>query len=194
MHPVLPSTTVRGPAALAIIFMTRADSQPWHVRWPEVKNSSSGIFFTPLKGSNFWVGTSIKVAISSSSLKTLAADPRLFSQTNPLCQGLRLAFRSLINDVGHLLHVGHGHLAPAQTTDEVEHGWPLGRRIHRRANLRGQDAAEIRRAEGEVSVDDPHGGKAPERLGQFLGRKRPEPAHAHKADFHPFFAHLPDGN
>jgi hypothetical protein len=32
MHPVLPSTMVRGPAAFTIIFMTRADSHPWHVR------------------------------------------------------------------------------------------------------------------------------------------------------------------
>ena len=49
MHPVLPSMMVRGPAALAIIFITSADSQPWQVRWPEVKNSSSGIFFSPLE-------------------------------------------------------------------------------------------------------------------------------------------------
>src|SRR2546421_12377373 len=57
MHPVLPSTMVLGPAALAIIFISRADSQPWHVRCPEVKNSSSGIFLTDLKGSSFWVGS-----------------------------------------------------------------------------------------------------------------------------------------
>src|SRR5271169_1180548 len=56
MQPVLPRTMVRGPAALAIIFITSADSQPWQVRWPDVKNSSSGIFFTPLNGSSFAIG------------------------------------------------------------------------------------------------------------------------------------------
>src|SRR6202043_3462793 len=56
MHPVLPRTIVRGPAAFAIIFITSADSQPWQVRWPEVKNSSSGIFFCPLNGSRFPIG------------------------------------------------------------------------------------------------------------------------------------------
>jgi hypothetical protein len=44
---------VRGPAAFTIIFMTNADSHPWQVRWPEVKYSSSGIFFTDLIGSSF---------------------------------------------------------------------------------------------------------------------------------------------
>ena len=58
MHPVLPSTTVRGPAALTISFMTSADSQPWHVRWPEVKYSSMGAFFTPLIGSRTGIGES----------------------------------------------------------------------------------------------------------------------------------------
>ena len=57
MHPVLPSMIVLGPAALAIVFITSDDSQPWHVLWPEVKNSSNGIFLTALKGSNFWVGS-----------------------------------------------------------------------------------------------------------------------------------------
>jgi hypothetical protein len=32
MQPVLPSTIVRGPAAFTIIFITSADSHPWHVR------------------------------------------------------------------------------------------------------------------------------------------------------------------
>ena len=58
MHPVLPRTIVRGPAALAIIFITRADSQPWQVRWPEVKYSSRGSFFKDLKGSSCCVGSS----------------------------------------------------------------------------------------------------------------------------------------
>src|ERR1039457_2690252 len=35
MQPVLPRTTVLGPAAFAINFMICADSQPWQVRWQE---------------------------------------------------------------------------------------------------------------------------------------------------------------
>src|SRR5262249_35042916 len=57
MQPVLPRTMVLGPAALAIIFMSSADSQPWQVRWPEVKNSSNGSFLTDLNGSSFCVGS-----------------------------------------------------------------------------------------------------------------------------------------
>src|ERR1700730_19352914 len=55
MQPVEPSTMVRGPAALTISFITRADSQPWQVRWPEVKYSSIVTFLTPLKGSRICV-------------------------------------------------------------------------------------------------------------------------------------------
>ena len=57
MQPVLPSTMVRGPAAFTIIFITSADSQPWQVRCPEVKNSCVGIFLTPLNGSRLlrWI-------------------------------------------------------------------------------------------------------------------------------------------
>src|SRR2546422_5768894 len=39
-QPVEPSTIVRGPAAFTISFMISADSQPWHVRWPDEKYSS----------------------------------------------------------------------------------------------------------------------------------------------------------
>ena len=46
---------VRGPAALTMSFITRADSQPWQVRWPEVKYSSIVTFLTPLKGSRICV-------------------------------------------------------------------------------------------------------------------------------------------
>src|SRR5512147_342494 len=55
MQPVEPSTIVRGPAALTMSFITRADSQPWQVRWPEVKYSSIVTFLTPLKGSRICV-------------------------------------------------------------------------------------------------------------------------------------------
>src|SRR5215471_1059877 len=75
MQPVLPSTMVLGPAALAIIFMSSADSQPWQVRWPEVKNSSNGSFLTDLNGSSFCVG-SICTKVAMTSLILSDAHPR----------------------------------------------------------------------------------------------------------------------
>src|SRR5258708_8389734 len=71
MHPVDPSTMVRGPAAFTISFITSADSQPWQVRWPEVKNSSSGSFFTPLNGSSPWVGRSFTSSANSLSVTAM---------------------------------------------------------------------------------------------------------------------------
>src|SRR5207249_10731025 len=105
MHPVLPSTIVRGPAALAIIFITRADSQPWQVRWPEVKNSSSGSFLTPLMGFNFWVGTSIIVSISFS--------PRLLAQADPLSRSLLFTVGCLIDAICHPYNFGQRHVVTA---------------------------------------------------------------------------------
>src|SRR5215467_7510686 len=122
MHPVLPRTMVRGPAALAIIFISSADSQPWQVRWPEVKNSSSGSFLTDLNGSSFCVGSICTKVDMTSSLSFLMlqtgisknpkslprAQPRfhpaaLLTQTNPLRKRLRLAGRRLVDGLGHFL-------------------------------------------------------------------------------------------
>src|SRR2546429_7059925 len=119
MHPVLPSTTVRGPAAFTISFITRADSQPWQVRCPEVKNSSSGSFFTPLNASSFCVPR--RCVSSASSLSVVAIFrspcarfvdgrwPRLLAQADPLGQGLRLASSRLVDLLAHLAHVRDGH-------------------------------------------------------------------------------------
>src|SRR5215471_15073385 len=99
MQPVLPSTMVRGPAAFAIIFISSADSQPWQVRWPDVKNSSRGSFFTDLNGSSGCVGSIFtKVAMAPSSFlmfETHQSDAKLhqrenllFTQTDPLRERL----------------------------------------------------------------------------------------------------------
>ena len=64
MQPVEPSTMVRGPAALTMSFITSADSQPWQVRWPEVKYSSMVTFLTPLKGSRICVAF-VNVVVSA---------------------------------------------------------------------------------------------------------------------------------
>src|SRR5262245_4402596 len=55
MHPVEPSTMVRGPEAFTMSFMTSADSQPWQVRWPDVKYSSIVTRLMPRNGSRIWV-------------------------------------------------------------------------------------------------------------------------------------------
>src|ERR1700716_3374658 len=109
MHPVLPRTMVRGPAALTIIFITSADSQPWQVRCPEVKNSSKGSFFTPLKASSRCVGCSLNNSASSLSFATVAIAILLLAQPDPLRSGLGLSFRSQVNFLGHLFYIRHGH-------------------------------------------------------------------------------------
>src|SRR5262245_54716025 len=174
MQPVLPSTMVRGPAALTIIFMTRDDSHPWQVRCPEVKNSSSGSFFTPLKGSSVCVGRSFTSSANSLSLTAMVDPPtldafQLFAQSDPLRCRLRLSFRGQVHALGHLPHGGHRDLTASEAADEPEDGRPVGSRVHRRAYLSGEDPAPVRRAQREVAVDDTHRLEAPERRGQLLG-------------------------
>src|SRR5713101_6266140 len=70
MQPVAPRTMVRGPAALTMSFITSADSQPWQVRWPEVKYSSRVTFLTPRKGSRICVAFVNVSAMVSLSLFT----------------------------------------------------------------------------------------------------------------------------
>src|SRR6516225_1812294 len=139
MHPVLPSTMVRGPAALTIIFITRADSHPWQVRWPEVKNSSRGSFLTPLKGSSFCVSSIFTTSASSLSFGTVAISnssfvrsiqmflPALLAKPNPLSRRLLLALRRQVHFLGHLLHVGQRHLATSQAADETQQRHALAR-------------------------------------------------------------------
>src|SRR5437660_3490572 len=84
MHPVLPSTTVRGPAALTMSFITSADSHPWHVRWPEVKYSSRGAFLTPLIGSRTGSGES---RVGACSLAAMALSPYALTPIHWVCAG-----------------------------------------------------------------------------------------------------------
>src|SRR2546425_10621819 len=110
MQPVLPSTMVRGPAALTISFMTKADSHPWHVRWPEVKYSSSGTFLTPLNGSSGWGGrasmASISVHLSRLFVRTAKG---LFWNSDPRNERLGLAPPPLEPHLAHARTAGHGH-------------------------------------------------------------------------------------
>src|SRR5262249_51464540 len=66
------------PDALTISFMTRADSHPWHVRWPEVKYSSRVTRLTPLKGSRICVAL-VNVSAISSLLVARPPDLRVCS-------------------------------------------------------------------------------------------------------------------
>src|SRR3989304_5217820 len=148
MQPVLPRTIVRGPAALTISFITRADSHPWHVRWPEVKYSSSGTFFTPLKGSSCCVG---RVAMASAISVILL----LLPDADPV-RGLEfLARGGAADQVGDLPHVGHGHLAAAQSADEGEQWRPGRRAVAGGPDRVRQHPAAVRGAEGGVAAGHP---------------------------------------
>src|SRR5258708_33830443 len=74
MQPVEPSTIVRGPAAFTMSFMTSADSQPWQVRWPEVKYSSRVTFLTPRNGSRICVALG-NVVVSAMGMPSHSRTP-----------------------------------------------------------------------------------------------------------------------
>src|SRR5262249_53340829 len=139
MQPVEPSTMVRGPAALTINFITRADSQPWQVRWPEVKYSSMVTRLIPRNGSRICVAF-VNVVVS-------AMGSLLFANAEPVRPGVGLAgIRGTVAHVRGLVDVLQGHLAPAQTRDEAEERRPPFRIVERRADLVGHHARCERRA------------------------------------------------
>src|SRR4029453_8492901 len=171
MHPVEPSTMVRGPAALTISFITRADSQPWQGRGPGGKNSSIGTFWTPLNGSRICVAfVNVVSAIVGISLWLLA-------HAEPVRLGVGLAGLGRREaHVGRLGDVFQGDLASAQAADEAQERGTLVRVVHRGADLVGHHARVEGRSEGVVAVDDPDGRGLRERLAQPIGREGPEPA------------------
>src|SRR2546428_1210186 len=176
MQPVLPSTMVRGPAALTISFMTKADSHPWHVRWPEVKYSSSGTFLTPLNGSSCCVGRVSMASISVHlSLLLVMTAKGLFSNSDPRNERLGLAARRLEHHLAHAPHVGHGHFAAAQPADKTHHRRALGRRVHRGPHFCGQHTAEGRPPEGGGAVGNADPLSAPSLHGQQPSQALPEP-------------------
>src|SRR2546422_6415229 len=97
MQPVEPSTIVRGPAAFTMSFMTRADSHPWQVRWPEVKYSSSVTFLTPRNGSRIWVAL-VNVVLSAMAVLSYSRTPSQRSEehTSELQSRLHLVCRLLL--------------------------------------------------------------------------------------------------
>src|SRR5712692_3749998 len=111
MQPVLPSTIVRGPAALTMSFITRADSQPWHVRCPEVKYSSIVTRLTPLKGSRICVALAKVSAILMVSLGRAGRRLDSLAHARQISGYARLAGSS----DSHLSHArqisGYGRLA-----------------------------------------------------------------------------------
>src|SRR5688572_9738865 len=129
MQPVEPSTMVRGPAALTISFMTRADSHPWHVRWPEVKYSSIVTFLIPLNGSR------ICVAFANVSGMVVVS---LFPHAEPVGLGVRLAgVRRIVTEVRRLVDVLQRHLPAAEAGDEAQERRALGRVVEGGPDLVG---------------------------------------------------------
>src|SRR3990170_7166655 len=160
MHPVLPRTIVRGPAALTISFMTRADSHPWQVRWPEEKYSSIVTFLTPLKGSSTWVSLAKAVVVSAMVASLLA-------HAQPAGGPLGLAGpRRGGADVGHFIHVLQRDLATAEPADEPDERRPMLRVVERGPDLGGHDPGAERGAERVIAVDHAEGLGLPERPGQ----------------------------
>src|SRR5262245_21995017 len=153
MHPVAPSTIVRGPAALTISFITSADSQPWQVRCPEVKYSSMVTRLTPRNGVRICVALSNVCACVSAIGWSLLS--RLFAHAQPggLERGLT-RLRRLVAHVGRLVDVLERHLAAAEAADERDERRPAIGVVERGADLVGDHAGAERRAEGIVAVDD----------------------------------------
>src|SRR5215470_2249204 len=160
MQPVAPRTMVRGPAAFTMSFMTRADSQPWQVRCPEVKYSSRVTFLTPRKGSR----VCLMFAKASAMLVSL------FPYAQPLRLERGLAGRRRLEaEVRGLVHVFERHLAASQPADEGQQRRPLLGIVHSRPDLVGDHARAEGRAEGVVTVDDPDGLGALQRRDHLLG-------------------------
>src|SRR5262245_23469129 len=140
MQPVEPSTMVRGPDALTISFMTRADSQPWQVRCPEVKYSSMATFLTPLKGSRICVALAKVSAMIVRLLILLALFARLGRLLFPHAQpvGLGIGLSGLGGSVAHvrrLVDVLQRHFPAAQPADEAHERRPRLGVVHGRPDL-----------------------------------------------------------
>src|SRR5512142_2126264 len=162
MQPVDPSTIVRGPDALTMCRITRADSQPWQVRCPETKSSSYGTSLTPL----IW-GRAVSTAMSS----------LLFADADPMAD-ITLGEVALGGGSGLLEDVGRHRLldlAATEARDEADDDGSLGLAVERGADLVVEDAAVVRRAERVVAVDDTDGLEAGEALHEVLDREWTEP-------------------
>src|SRR5438067_9440349 len=110
-----------------------------------------GSFFTPLNmsslcGALWWVSSASSLSVVAMSCPS----SRLLAQPDPLRRRLRLPARGLGNDLAHLPHVRQGHFAAAQAADEPDHLRPVLRLVERRADLGGDDARMVRRAQREV--------------------------------------------
>src|SRR5438105_9361973 len=111
MQPVEPSTIVRGPAAFTISFMIRADSQPWHVRCPEVKYSSMVTRLIPRKASRTWVALA-NVVVSAMRVSPIGP---LFTDAQPVGLGVGFAgFGGIVAEVCRVIDVFQRHLTAAQ--------------------------------------------------------------------------------
>src|SRR4030081_871587 len=133
--------------------MTRALSQPWHVRWPETKYSVYGTCLTVL----------IELR-STSSVGGVAVSVigGLLPNADPVNVGLQLTSAGLLQQVEHLLAICRGELAATQAADDVDHRRSLRTVIERGAEFSEQHATVVRRPEAVVAVDDAYGLEAAE--------------------------------
>src|SRR5215472_10266654 len=173
MHPVAPRTMVRGPAALTMSFMTRADSQPWHVPWPAVQYSSTVTLLTPRKGQ------SVCVMLANASATSVS----LFPYAEPLRLERGLAGGSRLEaEVRGFVHVLECHLTASEAADEGQQRGPLRCIVHGRPDLVGDHARAKGRTERVVPVDDPNGLGTLQRGRHLLRGERAEPARPDQAD------------
>src|SRR6266851_1691494 len=187
MQPVDPRTMVRGPAALTMSFMTRADSQPWQVRWPEVKYSSIVTFLTPLKGSS--------ICVAFVKVSAMVMSSGLFPDAQPMRLGVGLAgLRGRVAHVGRLVDVFQRHLASAEPADEAEQRRPLFRVVHGGADLVGDHPRVEGRPEGVVAVDDADGLGPRERPHEPVGGERAEPPRPDQAHLLALGPHVADAD
>src|SRR5262245_9147796 len=113
MHPVEPSTIVRGPAAFTMSFMISADSQPWHVRWPDEKYSSIVTFLMPRKAS--------RTCVALLNVVSAITWVSLFADAEPVRLRVRLAgIRGIVAKVRRLVDVLQRDFAASEARDEAQ--------------------------------------------------------------------------
>src|SRR5688500_13155621 len=170
MQPVDPSTIVRGPAALTMSFMTSADSQPWQVRWPDVKYSSIVTFLMPRKASSV-CGEFVNVVVVS-AIRSLSS----VADAEPVRLQFRFArARGSVAHVRGFVDVLQRDFPASEAADERQQRRTAIGVVHRGAHLGGNDAGVERRAERVVAVDHTDRLRLRQRGDELVGGERTEP-------------------
>src|SRR5579864_517594 len=136
----------------------------------------------------------VAIALTSSPPGAAQARNPLFPNSNPLRRRLCFSRRRFVYNSRHLLDILQQNFATSEAADKAYNRRMFSAAIHRRAHFRGQHSAVEGGAQGEVAIDHSNGLEPLQALGQFLGGKRTEPAHAHEADLLTLLPHFADGN